>query len=454
MKFISRLSAAVAVMATLGLTACESDDNGGNGGVETNNPNSGETPTTPLEEKQYIENTAKQLQTALNPQDQADFLNFCKDFAQEFAGFIGADDFDPPYGYMVRGVSNLGKTLRNSDLIGMTRAIQELSYSFADIAGIYEPDFEEEEWVKKGNSTNLEYRFNVNGQNCSLTVVPSGGEWSASAPGWIEDDEYPYDEHEVNIKIAVPRNVTVTLTQGSKTLLSGKVVNDFNKDGKTANCNVDATLANINLKADANLTNTKLEAHATATVGGTQIMETNGVLNGHDMCDFDRLMKIAAADEDNIPDTDEEAWITSPYNIHSLFTNGTANVNMMRRIFIAGNCDDMARLSFTFSNFEEENEAKAKQQVEYINQHINAKYYLGGAEQPTGDIFWQLSKEIDDWGGSYNYTYYFAEPVMKFNSDGSVYKFQDYFNEEEFASTLEVFESIAELYKAFFGLNQ
>ncbi len=451
MKFISRLSAAAAVIAALGMTACDSNDDNGGGNIETNNPNTGETPTTPVEEKKYIENTAVELKKVLNPQDQADFLNFCKDFSREFDGFINDDDYDYPYDYMARGVRDLGMSLRKGDLLGMTRAMQEISYSFSDIAGVYEPDFEEEEWVRTGDSKNLEYRFKVNGQNCSLTVAPSGGEWSASGEGWIEEDEYPYDEVKALIKVAVPRNVTLKLTQGSKTLMSGKVVSDYNQGGKTASCDVDATVANITLKAEADLNNTRCVAHAVATVGGTQVLEANGVLNGHDMCDFDRLMMIANGPDHDVDD-DSEAWITSPYNIHSLFKDGTANTNIMRRMFVSGTCDNMAHLAYTFDNFEDENQGLAQTQVAYINDHIKAQFFLGGAKEPSGNIVWQLMKDVDEWNPQY--TYWYAEPVLKFNSDGSTYTFEQYFNEDDFASTISVFTSIADLYEAFFGMNK
>ncbi len=456
MKFISKLTLAAVVFAAFGLTACNNDDENG-GGVNVDNPNKGETPTTPTEEKKYIENTAVELQKALKPEDQADFLNFCRDFEEEFSGFINDDIYEPGY-YVSKNLPELGRSLKKGDLIGMTRALKQISYSFKDIAGVYEPDFNKEEWVKTGDSNNVEFIFKVKGMNSSLTIVPSGGEWSASGEGWYEEDEYPYDEYKVLYKIAVPRNVTVTLKNGSTVLISGKVVCDYNQGGKTASCSVDATVANISLKANADLTNTRCTAHAVASVGGTQILEANGVLNGHDMCDFDRLMMIANGpdyndDNEYIPDTDEEAWIISPYNIHSLFSNGSANVNIMKRMFVAGTCDDMARLAFYFSNFEEDDQNAAQRQVDYINQHIKAQFYLGGAQSPSGDFIWKLSKEVENYGWGSSYIYWYPEPVMKFNSDGSTYSFEQYFNEDDFASTIDVFASIAKLYEAFFNAH-
>lgn len=455
MRFFSKFTAVASVVAIFGLASCGNDDNGGET-VETGNPNKGETPTTPVEEKRFIEQTAVQLQQALNPQDQAEFLTFYKDFYEEFSGFIDGNDYDQyPYAYMARGVRDLGSSLQKGDLIGMTRALQEVSYSFKDIAGVYEPDFENEEWVKVGESNNLEYRFKVKGDNCALTVAPSGGEWSASAEGWMEEDEYPYDEYKVLYTIAVPRNVNVTLTRGSRTLMSGTVKNDYNMGGKTASASVDATLANIRLTAEADLNNSRCIAHAVASVGGLKVLEANGVLNGHDMCDFNRLMMIMGEgeDDDNVPDYDDPAWITSPYNIHSLFSNGSANANIMDRMFVSGTCDDMARLAYTFDNFEEEDKNAAQSQLDYINGHIRTQFYLGGAQEPNGTVFFQLQKESYSWG-SYNEEYWYGEPVLKFNSDGSVYKFSEYFNEDNFASTINVFASIVDLYEAFFGLNK
>lgn len=458
MKIFSKFAFVAVALAALSLTGCSNDDEKGGAGVNTDNPNKGETPTTPIEEKKYIENTAVELQKLLKPEDQAAFLNFCRDFEEEFSGFIDDDNYpyDPGY-YSSKGIIDLGRSLKKGDLIGMTRAMQEISYGFKDIAGVYEPDFNLDEWVKTKDSKNIEFLFKVKGMNSSLTIVPSGGEWTAQAQGWYEEDEYPYDEYKVLYKIVVPRNVTVTLKNGSTVLMSGTVVSNYNQGGHTANCSVDATVTNITLKATANLTDTRCTANAVASIGGQQILEANGVLNGHDMCNFDRLMQIATGpdydDDGYYPDTDEEAWIISPYNIHTLFSNGSANVNILHRMFVVGTCDDMSRLAFTFSNFDDEDQQEAQKQVDYINQHIKAQFFLGGAQSPSGDFIWKLSKEEENYGWGYSYYYWYLEPVMKFNSDGSTYSFEDYFNKRDFASTIDVFTSIVNLYEAFFNIH-
>lgn len=457
MKLIKGLSLVAAAFLTVGMVACSDDEGGNNGGAEsiTSNPNTGASPTTPAEEKQFIETTATEVKNLLKPEDQQDFLDFCKAFSQEFSGFIDDEDdyyYNDYYGgdYMIKGIADLKKSVAHYDLLGMTRAIQEISYSFTKVAGVYTPDFTDNEWKKTGESSNVEYQFKVNGQDCQLVITPANGEWSANGNVVMEEDESPYDEYTAHFTIAVPRTLNLKLTQGSKTLLTAVCNNDFNKAGKAANCNIDATLANINFKAVANLTNTQCVANVVATVSGTPVMTVNGVLNGKDMCDLDRILSIINNRNDRDDDDDNESWITNSNNIHSLFTDGVANINLMQRIFVAGTCDSMSRVAFTFSNWDDEDETSCRSDLETINKHIKSDFYLGGAKEPTGTFVWQLQKEVD-WGWGSSYTYWYAEPAMKFNSDGSTYRFVEYFNENDFASTVQVFESLADLYSAFWG---
>lgn len=449
----TKFTLAAAVVFACGVVSCSDDDPKGDNGEINDNPNVGETPVTAEQEKQFIEATATELKSILNPEDQQDFVQFCKDFSEEFDEFINGGNYDYPYDYAARGIRDLGNAVMKGNAFGISRAMQEISYSFDDIAGVYEPDFKYNEWVRTGDSKNVEYRFKVKGQNCSLTVAPANGTWTGSAQGYYEEDEYPYDEYPVLYKIAVPRNVKITLVQGSKTLANGTVNSDYNQKGMTASCDVNAQIANIALNTKADLTNDRCVANAAISVGGTQLIEAKGELKGHDMCNFERIMQILEAHDSGDNETDDEAWINNSNNIHSLFESGVANTNILRRIFVTGSCDNMARLAFVFSNWSdvEENKAQAQAQLKFINDHIKAQFFLGASDDASGDIIWQLKRDVYNWGYGSSYEYWTAEPVMKFNSDGTTYRFEAYFNEEDFAGTIEVFQGIVDLYEGFFG---
>lgn len=451
-KFFTKFIIATTVVMACGLSSCSSDDNGDGNEVTNTNPNGGETPATPEQEKAFIEATATELQEILKPEDQEEFVNFCKDFADEFEAFIDDDDYTNYYA--VRGIKDLGTAVKNGNPIAVSRAMQEISYSFSNFAGIYEPDFNDNEWVRTGNSNNIEYRFNVKGQKCSLTVAPSNGEWSGSATGYMEEDEYPYDEYPVIFKIAVPRSVKITLVQGSKTYVNGTVNTDYNQKGMTASSNVDVTVANLNIKATADLNNSRCIANASIRVGGTLIAEANGQLNGHDLCNLERIMQIAEYDDDDYDYDDYEdynSWINNPANIHSLFTTANANVNILSRIFVSGTCSNIGRVAYTFATWDDEDKSEAQKGITILNEYMKANFYLGGSKEPSGDIIWALYRDsYNGWGSSYEW--WEAEPVLKFNSDNTTYRLEEYVTSDNFASTLGVFVEIANLYSAFFGL--
>lgn len=441
------LSACIAVVSSL--ASCSDDNNGDDTTPSNDNPNKCETPVTPEEQKAFVEQTAIELKKALKPEDQADFVNFCTAFANEFSSF-NDDDYDEPY-YVNRGIRHLGEAMRHGNAFGVTRAMQEISYGFSDITGIYEPDFDNDEWVRTGKSDKVEFRFTVNGQKSTLTITGNGGTWSGQGEGYTYDDDDYYDENPIPVlyKLTVPKNVKITLVHGTKTLAEATVKTNYDQKDHKATADVNATVANINFKSTADVNDSRALGQVVVSVGGTEIANVNGQLNGHDLCNFDRLLEIWEASENDDYDDEDSSWINNSNNIHNLFTNATASVNLLRRMYFTGKCDSMSRLAYIFSNWYdvEEDKAAAQQQLGVINEHILSQFYLGGSKEPTGDIVWTLSKETDD---AYDdYTYWYAEPVLKFRSDNTTYRFSEYFNES--SSTLEVLAGIADMYKAFFG---
>ena len=440
--------AAIALVLAGGISSCSDDNGNGNGSSQDiSNPNTGETPVTAEEQKDYIEQTAKQMTEVFKPEDQAEFVDFCRDFAEEFGEF-GTGESNRPYNYMVKGITDLGRSAKSINLMGMTRAIQELSYSFGDVSGIYEPDFREDTWVRTGDSKNVEFRFKVKGVNCSLVAEPNGGDWSMSGTGYEEDDDYPYDEHPVKVTVTVPRNITISLTKGSTRLAYGTVDTKYDQKGKTAYADIDMTVANINVSAKADMTNSRVKAEASARIGGTELFSVSGQLNGHDLCDIDKISECVEIN-DEYDEEDSEFW---KKGLHSLFSDGTATANIMRRMFISGKCDNITSLARTFALWYdvEEDKSLAQEKLNYLNSHIKSQFYLGGSKEPTGDIIWSLYRESEDWGYE-PYYYWYPEPVMKF-SDGTTYRFTEYFNEGNFGSTMQSIVSLVELYQAFFGI--
>lgn len=441
---------AIAAFAlTAGFNSCSSDDpKEGTATVDVDNPNVGETPTTPAEEKAFIETTATQLQNTFKPQDQAEAVEFFQDIAEEFEDFGGSYN-SYPYSYAIKGIRHLGEAVRKADVFGITRAVKEISYSFADISGVYEPDFKEGEWEWTANSSNIEFRFKVKGQDCSLIGVPEGGSWTASMDGYYEEDTYPYEEYPAKYTVTVPAKVTITLSKGSKAMATAVVVNNYDQNGMTAAVDVDATVANINVKATADLNNSVVTAHAVATVGGKEIVNANGALNGHNLCDLDNYMRIYEDyDDDDKYDAGHDKAVKE---LHSLFSNGSVNANVMQRMFIAGACDSMPELFDKFFDYDDEDKGEVQGICDFANNHIKAQFYLGGAKEPSGDFVWSLQREAYGWGNT-QYEYWYPEPVMKFNSDGTTYRFSEYFNDSNFGSTIQGFMSLVDLYESFFGL--
>lgn len=434
----------VLAMGTI-MFSCDKDknENGDNPG-NVPNPNVGmETPTTPTEQKKFIENTAKEFKDLCKPADQSELVNFLMDFADEFEDFDFEDmDYAPRNSNVGKEMGQMLKSIRKSDWFGVTRSIQNVSYSVADFTGIFEPDYKNKCWKKTADSSNIIYRCKVNGKDAEISAVLTGGEYSESFITWDYDYNYNtgrYEDIEIRNTVRVPRNVKFSLVYNSKTLAEGTVVTDYVK-GSSAVADVNVTLANLNVVSSANLNNSECKANYRVKIGGQVILNGEAVLTGNHLCDLDYIQNLYDDDDNYFDDDyDDPAW--------GLFSTGGFNANILNRMYIAGSCNDIASLLKVCGNADDESESEMKNMVNYINSNVKADFYLGGATEPTGKFTWRLNKYSYNWG--YTYTYWEAEPLVSF-SDGTTYSFEQYFSEDNFEDVVEMYESLVKTYKSFF----
>jgi len=82
----------------------------------------------------------------------------------------------------------------------------------------------------------------------------------------------------------LPKNVKVTLTEGTATHLDAEILSDINEQVHTATAKVNASSANIVVSSDLNATDTRVTNLSVVTVSGRTLVKANAVLTGHDMC--------------------------------------------------------------------------------------------------------------------------------------------------------------------------
>lgn len=102
------------------------------------------------------------------------------------------------------------------------------------------------------------------------------------------------------------------------------------------------------------------------------------------------------------------------------------------------------------SNYNYSDKVFEKIETEYadnLNENISCSFYFARNNTKQGDI---IFKAIED--DEYYYSEYYTEMVLKFN-DGGTYRFEEYFNENQFGNTVNIFENLVESYKQILNIN-
>lgn len=458
MKILKKiLLSACAVAMSTAFFSCEKEENGVNPG-DAENPNAGvEVPATPAEQKTFIENTAKQVNDLLKPEDQADLVNFLIAFSEEFGDFFDGEDISD-YDYAHPRKSRLAKemksmlvSLNKADFMGVTRSIRNVTYQIADFTGIYQPDMDTKTWIKTGESSSVIYRCKVNGKDAEISVVPADGEYSENFTGWDYDWGYDengnwYDEeYEVKYTVKVPRNVKFDMVYAGKSLANATVVSDYTK-AKSATATVAANIANLTVNSSANLTNSDCVASYTVSMGGTNIIDGEAKLTGNHLCDLEYVQNLYGEEDDEDWYDEDDDYVDPAW---AMFSTGAFNANILGRMFVKASNDNLADLFKTAGNVDDEEEGDVKSLVNYLNSNINTAFYLGGATEPTGNFTWRAKKYTENWGGGYSYSYWSTEPMLTFK-DGTTYSFEEYFSEKNFGDIVSMYESLVKTYKSFF----
>lgn len=433
MKLTSFL--AVGAMLAAGLCSCSNNEPGGDDNGLKGNPNTGTTPETPAQEKKHIEETATQLTQAFKPQDQEKLVNFGIAFAQEFSEF----GFDGPAENVKKGINGISKAARTADWLGITRAIRQFTYDFSIGAGIYEPDYRDYTWKRTGDSADMIFKFTLAGLASEVRVAPSDGTWSLTVNGeWYDEDAD--EDYPAEYKFIIPKTLRVTVTWGTETLVDAVTKTSYSASAKTASADVDAKVANIRLTTTSSVTNTKAQATVKVAIGSLEVINAKATLNGNDLCNVDRYADIAEKYDDDEPSGD----------IHQLFRNGSSECNIMGRMFVEGTVNDISTLPSRIGECYEEDRNAAEAAAKYVNGKMKAVFYLGGAKSENGEFFWQAANVDDGW---YGYEDWHIVPLMRFNSDNSVYTIDGYFNQQNFGNVVYMFSSLMDEYASYFGFS-
>ena len=291
---------------------------------------------------------------------------------------------------------------------------------------------------KKTNANDLQFNFtDQNGKACNITIASSGNlkkayvgtteDWN----GWYKDDktdQYIEEIEQYEEYIMVPEQITVTLTQGGTKQIETIVNIDHSAfNGPEADLAKDGLVTNVTAKV-ADFTWVVQRAEYSSK-------NKNAAVNGY-MKKGNTTMLTFSADANKL-DVTNEAFNDA----------GTANVSIdvLGQMQIKGSCSDVKKYVELLDNADEndENESAFKGYINQANNLLNISVYYdkGSVQQASIKLIPMLYES--KWS---SYKYWYTDPAVYFN-DGTSYSFENYFNEKDFRSVIDVFNDIIRGYE-------
>lgn len=430
-KYIKTAVLSLSVMAGMTVAVSCSDND--------KDPNAPDDPKgemeemTPDESKDFLESSARTMINTLDASDQEDFIKTVSYACENYGDLQLPDNFDVESDES--NPTNFLKSLKSAVSQGAAYAMGSSYYTYVynidyrKFKGVYE--VRGYEWRKTENSDNIVFKFRgYDNSDCVLTVEPSKD--YSDLDFKTEYDDYYYSEtNEYYIKI--PKTVKVTLVAGTRTLADGTVNTSISKNAHKVSANADITIANINAKCSIDGSDSKIEAAFVSTVNGKIFTKGNTTVNGSHLCDVEYFMDNEIESED----------------IYKYFSSGTANINAMDLVQVDASANLTRELCKLFDRWydseEYDNQADAETaiaaDVKVFNKCISADVRYNNTKTVQAKLKFDYT-----FYDNYYWWEYEIIPVFKFESDGSSYSFDEYF-ERGFGSVERQWSSLVRSYE-------
>lgn len=430
----------LAFAAVLSISSCSKDD--------PKSPDAPDDPSgkmeqmTPLEAKSFLVDASNEFLSKFRAADQRDLIVLASYFDDAYGDLempeefeVEADNARSAVRQLMHGLS-AGLSQANASRAGSAVIEYVYTLNFNRFTGVYEPG--RYEWKRTSDSKDIIFRFtDKNGQQCEIKATASAGTSDVTVN--VSDTEWDYDyttgqyeEWDVNhaYVCSVPKNVVVTVTNGSNELVKAVVDSDISvKDHKVS---VNASVVAMNLVAAVKVTgnDTKVTAEASLKVSDETVAQSSATINGTHLCDKD--------------------YYEGDPKLTQLFQNGTAAVSAINKVRIDAQITYNALVEdildypywdhYDYSSKEAAKNA-ANSAVATLNNNIQAQLRFNNKETVQADIIFGTT--FDSYGSGWEYS---IEPLMKFASDQTEYSFEEYF-EKGFGSVEDAWSDLQHSYE-------
>lgn len=281
---------------------------------------------------------------------------------------------------------------------------------------------------KRYDSNNLSINVkDQNNRNCEAVLTTSGN----TKKVLLEETESVEEGWKEEIWVHVPQNIEVVLKQGGKELakvvintdLSSMSGSSFNLAKDKYNVNASVYFNGYTYSIDKLYYQDNKESYVNISFKhGDKALFTAQMSVTPNVGDFTFIGD--EFDEDELYD-------------NSNLKNNSININILDKLEVKGACSDLKKLLEVFED-EEDEHLDSK-----INRYVDMNLYFYGSKESTAVIEAENYKEYCDYCDEYHY---YLAPVIVFN-DGSRHSFENFFNEEDFKNTINIFGTLFEQFE-------
>lgn len=426
------LIAAIATICAITLSSCDKEEKSpiefpGN-----------EVPFDSKSDREYLEQTANTFLSYFNANDQRSSLTALNEFVKLCYEYTLPDNYvDDRYYDLHKAAASYAKAAAESDYTTMSRATTEFVYSLARFKGLYQANSNTRTWDKIEDRDHIDFRFWIGSTEYNLTLQGNGGSWS---------DSYTNAEH--TYLVEMPKNMTLNMYAGSTkpytSLMSATITSDV-KNNEYANVKVNGIFANIVVETSIRATSTKItettvvSAEYTSDRPRTQLVASETVVSGHDLCN-------AAVWDKIIQDKNDQHKSSLIGDIVNLCEN---TLLVLDRVQLKSSASDVtALIDYPDGYWDKTNspdpEQSSKDAAAYLSStYITKMYYAGQKNVLRGTIGWEAYQDSDvpsdeEWA---------IRPTITLASDGSVTDFESFFGKGRFFSVERKFQDLMNGYK-------
>lgn len=425
------LSVIALMLTTPVVTSCGDEED-----EKMENPNKPSSPNdsipeqSPINQKEFLEETGIQLMNQLKASDFQNVGNLAQyvdEYVVEEYDYSEVEDWSQ--GCLEDIITALGSSEEEYDW-----GIEKYSnYACLYRASAFTGHFVAKDGVWKYSKANdLQFTFNDEaGKTCVLKLTTSGKKktvYVGESTDWIDydySDEIGYIDYidRFENRVEVPEKVVVTLTQGGNAIATFTLVTDLSSMKSE---NFDLTKDSYSASASINVNGyeyayDKISYNAQKNASGSVSLKKG---NTH-------LLSFSISTDGTI----NEEEVTSA-------KNAVLSFKILDKVEVAGNCQDIFKLieKMEKANDNYDDESLFKSYINEANGLVNLKVYYNGVKQEQLSVKLEPFKYDDGWG----YSEWYCEPVICFPDETSYSTFEAFFDEDDFGALIKAADKLVQ----------